>query len=178
MINQTKRQTVSLRIIRLLAICVCLGSAARLQAQAINPEVFKREFEQARQNGEVVARVRVIAAVCADMMSQGKAKTVTLNVCLQVLNVEKGSLKKNDVVLVRHNVTLPSGPGPGTYGYMGAVRRFPFTPGVHGDVVLRWDNDQRRYVPVAGWVAEPNGAAIPAEIGQVFVAPDASKGKS
>jgi hypothetical protein len=162
----------------LLAICVCLGSAAPLQAQAINPEVFKRDFEQARQNGEVVAKVRVLAAVCADTMGQGKAKTVTLNVCLQVLNAEKGTLKKNDIVVVRHNVTLPSGPGPGTYGYMGAVRRFPFTPGVQGDVVLRWDGDQRRYLAVAGWVGEPNGAAIPTEVGQALVAGDTNKGKS
>ena len=106
-----------------------------------------------------------------------KAKTVTLNVGLQVLNVERGPIKKNDMLLVRLSVNLPSGPGPGSYGYMGAVRRFPFTPGVRGDVALRWDSDGRRYLPVAGWVAEPNGAAIPTEVGQAFVAGEASKEK-
>src|SRR5262249_21367545 len=103
---------------------------------------------------------------------EGKNKSVTLQVSLQVLESEKGPIKKNDVLVVTHKVNLPSGPGPGSYGYMGAVRRFPFTPGVEGQVALRWDKDARAYVVIAGWVPAPNNAAIPTEVGKAFVAGD------
>ena len=71
----------------------------------------------------------------------------------------------------------PSGPGPGSYGYMGAVRRFPFTPGVQGSVALNWDKESRRYTNVAGWVPTPNNAAIPTEVGKAFVAGDTAPAK-
>src|SRR5262249_15418602 len=133
------------------------------------------EFDKARQDAEVVAHVRVLAAVCAETAGEGKARSVTLQVSLQVLDAEKGPLKKNDVVVIKHKVNPPSGPGPGSYGYMGAVRRFPFTPGVKGDVALRWDKEARGYSAVAGWVAEPNNAPIPTEVGKAFVAGDSKK---
>jgi hypothetical protein len=49
---------------------------------------------------------------------------------------------------------------------MAALRQFPFTPGVKGNVALRWDKEARRYVGVAGWVPEPNNAEIPKEVGK------------
>jgi hypothetical protein len=149
-----------------LAVCGAFGNA-RLAAAPINPQAFRLRYEEAKKTAEVVAEVRVLSAVCTDAEVKGKARTVTLQVSLQVVNAEKGPVKKNDVLVVSHKVTLPGGPGPLAYGYMAAVRRFPFTPGVEGAVALRWDNASRRYVEVAGWVAMPNGAAIPTEVGKV-----------
>ena len=65
------------------------------------------------------------------------------------------------------------------YGWWGAVAQFPFTPGVHGDVALRWDKEGRRYAVVAGWVATPNrdARAIPTEVGKALVAGDAAGAK-
>jgi hypothetical protein len=143
-------------------------------AQPINPQVYKTQFEAARQDAEVVADVRVLAALCTETAGEGKNKSVTLQVALQVLEATKGA-KKDDLLIVRHKVTLPSGPGPGSYGYMGAVRRFPFTPGVKGSVALRWDDKQRAYTAIAGWVPEANNAAIPTDVGKAFVAGDAAK---
>src|SRR5260370_13425177 len=102
-----------------------------IAAGPINPQVYKKEFEKAKKDADLVAKVRVLAAVCAEAKGE-KARTVTLQVSLQVLDVEKGAAKKNDVLVVSHEVGLPTGPGPRSYGYMGALRRFPFTPGVKG----------------------------------------------
>src|SRR5262249_19313785 len=153
------------------------AAPSRLSAQPINPEVYKKQYEEARKDAEVVARVRVVAAVCTAKEGEGKNQSVTLQVSLQVLDNEKGPIKKNDVLLVHHKVTLPSGPGPGSYGYMGALRRFPFTPGVEGNVALRWDKDARCYAAVAGWVPMPNNTAIPTEVGKAYVAGDVPPGK-
>lgn len=154
------------------------GVESRLAAAPINPAVYKREFEDARKGADVVAQVRVLAAACtAAAGGEGEPRTVTLQVALQVLKAEKGPVKDHDVVLVTRQVKLPTGPGPRSYGYMAEIRRFPFTPGVRGDVALRWDRERRCYVGVAGWVAEPNGAAIPSEPGKVFAAGDAGERK-
>src|SRR5262249_40399130 len=123
--------------------------------QPINPQVYKKQFEKSKSDADVVAKVRVLAAVCTEAKGEKPGK-VTLQVSLQVLDVEKGPVKKNDVLVVSHEVELPAGPGPRSYGYMGALRRFPFTPGVKGDVALRWDKDRKGYVNVAGWVEMPN----------------------
>jgi hypothetical protein len=154
-----------------------LGSAARVAAQPINPQVYKKKFDEVKKDADVVGQVRVLAAVCTETAGQGKAKSVTLQLALQVLEVEKGPIKKNDVLVVSRKVNLPAGPGPGMYGYMGAVRQFPFTPGVKGDVALRWDKEHRTFSVVAGWVPMPNNAAIPREVGQAFVAGDAPAAK-
>jgi hypothetical protein len=145
-----------------------------VRGQTINPHVFKTQFEAARKTAEVVADVRVLAVVCTEVAGEGKARSVTLELALQVLDAGKGT-KKNDVLLVVHKVGLPSGPGPGSYGYMTAVRRFPFTPGVRGSVALRWDEKLRAYTAIAGWVPEANNAAIPTEAGQAFAAGDTAK---
>jgi hypothetical protein len=159
-----------------VALAVGIGPG-RLAAQPINPEVYKKEYEAAVKEAEAVAKVRVLAAVCTAVAGEGKSKSVTLQVSLQVLESEKGPIKKNDVLVVSHKVNLPSGPGPGSYGYMGAVRRFPFTPGVEGQVALRWDKEARSYAVIAGWVPVPNNAAIPTEVGKAFVAGDTPPAK-
>ena len=169
------RTRASIVVIASLAAAAAMSfSGTPAGAQPINPQVYKKQFEEARKDAEVVADVRVVAVVCTETAGEGKAKSVTLRVALQVLEGTKGA-KKNDVLLVVHKVGLPSGPGPGSYGYMGAVRRFPFTPGVHGSVALRWDEKQRAYTAIAGWVPEANNAAIPTEVGKAFVAGDAAK---
>jgi hypothetical protein len=151
---------------------------ARLAGAPINPKVFRQQFEEAKKTAEVVAGVRVLSAVCTEVAGgAGKPKSVTLQVSLQVTAVEKGPAKKNDVLVVSHKVDLPAGPGPRAYGYMAALRRFPFTPGVQGSVALRWDKAHRRYAVVGGWVPTPNNAAIPTDVGKAFVAGDAAKGK-
>jgi len=149
-----------------------IGGAAPVAAQAINPQVHKKAYEEAAKTAEVVAQVRVLAVVCTNFEQKGKAKSATYQVSLQVLESDKGPLKKNEVVVVSRRVILPSGPGPGMYGYMGEIRRFPFTPGVKGQVALNWDKEKRSYVPMAGWVEQPNHAAVPMTVGQAFVAGD------
>jgi len=155
------------------------GGQNRLAAQPINPQVYKEKFDDARKNAEVVAQVRVLAAVCTEVAGEGKAKTATLQLSLQVLDNEKGPIKKNDVLVVTRTVNLPAGPGPGSYGFWAAVRQFPSTPGVKGAVALNWDKEAHRYTAVAGWVPEPNlmPTAIPTEVGKAYVAGDSSPPK-
>jgi hypothetical protein len=143
----------------------------------INPNAFKNKFDDAKKGADVVATVRVLSAVCTEAAGgAGPAgKTVTLQVSLQVLNAEKGPAKKNQVLVVSHKVTLPAGPGPRAYGYQAAVKQFPFTPGVKGSAALRWDKEKRCYAAIAGWVPEPNGAAVPSEVGKAYVAGDSAK---
>jgi hypothetical protein len=150
------------------------GGGARVAAGPINPKAYKIRFDKERANAEVVASVRVLATVCTERTGQGKKGAVTLELALQVLDVEKGPVKKNDVIVIKHKVNLPAGPGPGSYGYWGALRQFPCTAGVQGDVALRWDKEGRRYAVVAGWVASPNmnPTALPTEVGKAFVAGD------
>jgi hypothetical protein len=154
-----------------LAATLWLVGAGPLAAGPINPAVFKQKYEDARKDADVVAQVRVLAAVCAEVGGEDTGKSVTLNITLQVVEAEKGA-KKNDLLVVSRKVTLPAGPGPRAYGYMAAVRQFPFTPGVKGAVALRWDKEHRSYMAVAGWVPEPNNAAIPTDVGKAFVAGD------
>jgi hypothetical protein len=162
-------------VIKLLAVVLTAVLAGPVAAQPINPQVFKKRFEEAKKDAEVVADVQVLSAVCTELAGAGKAKSVTLQLSLLVLDAEKGPAKKNEVLLVAHKVNLPAGPGPGMYGYMGALRQFPFTPGVKGSVALGWDKDARKYTAIAGWVPEPNHAAIPKEVGQAFAWNDVSK---
>jgi hypothetical protein len=164
--------TAAVGVLGVVGILAWTAENAVLSAAPINPEVYKRQFEDARKSADVVAQVRVLAAVCTDVTEEGGNRTATLELSLQVLGVDKGPVKKNDLLVVTHKVSPPAGPGPRAYGYMAAVRQFPFTPGVKGDVALRWDKDHRTYVSVAGWVAEPNDAVIPTEVGKAFVAGD------
>ncbi|HYV37513.1 MAG TPA: hypothetical protein VE988_17540 [Gemmataceae bacterium] len=158
-----------------LAICCVVGVVLPLAAGPINPAVFKDQFEAAAKNAEFVAKVRVVAVTCTATTGEGKSKSADLQLSLQILESQKGPAKKNDVVVVSHKVILPAGPGPGTYGYMAEVRKFPITPGVHGSVALRWDKDARCYTVIAGWVPEANNAAIPTEVGKTYVAGDPVK---
>ncbi len=156
-------------------VFMALGwGGAALAAGPINPKVYKTGFDAAKKDAEVVANVRVLAAVCKAVAGQGKQRTATLELALQVLEVEKGNVKKNDVLVVSHKVNLPAGPGPGMYGYWASLSQFPFTPGAQGDVALRWDKEGRRYTAVAGWVATPNRdpRAIPTEVGKAVAAGD------
>ena len=163
------------RIVALAAIMSGSGHTAWLSAAPVNPAVYSAAFDKAKADAEVVAEVRVVTVVCTDAKKEGdKVSSVTLQVALQVLSAEKGPVKKNEVVVVSRNVTLPSGPGPGMYGYWGQTHQFPFTPGVKGSVALRWDKDARGYVAIAGWVPEPNNDAsdIPTEVGKAMAAKD------
>jgi hypothetical protein len=163
------------RLLLIPALVASIWLVGASTAGPINPAVYKAKFEEARKTAEVVAQVRVLAAAC---IARGEdPKDITLQVALQVLEADKGPVKKGQVLTVTHAVKLPAGPGPRSYGYMGAVRQFPFTPGVKGEVALRWDAKQRSYVAVAGWVAQPNGAAVPADVGKAYVAGDAAEKK-
>jgi hypothetical protein len=154
-----------------------IGPVLQVIAGPINPMVFKKKFEDSKKDAEVVAEVRVLSAVCTETAGEGKAKSVTLQLSLQVLDNEKGPTKKNDVLVVTHKVNLPTGPGPGTYGYRASAQQFPFTPGIKGSVALRWDKEKRQYTAVAGWVPEPNlaVASLPTDVGQAKVASEATK---
>lgn len=169
------RVTFRFAILGLAGVLVSFALVGSGVGGPINPQVFKKKFDEVKKDAEVVADVRVLSAVCTETSGEGKAKSVTLQLSLQVLESEKGPAKKNDVLVVSHKVNLPAGPGPGMYGYMAAVRQFPFTPGVKGNVALRWDKERRNYVVIAGWVAEPNNAAIPKEVGAATVLNEAAK---
>jgi len=168
----------SLRVLAagLTVAVLCGALAGPLGAAPINPAAFKERFEGAAKTAEAVGEVRVLAATCtATEGGGGDPVTVTLQVSLQMLTPDHGPVKKGDVIVVSHKVTLPAGPGPRAYGYMAAVRQFPFTPGVQGNVALNWDKEHRCYRAVAGWVPEPNGAQIPSEVGKSFTAGDNAK---
>jgi hypothetical protein len=141
--------------------------------------MYKTKFDAARKDAEVVAKVRVRAAVCTAVAGEGKQRTANLELALQVLEVEKGKVKKHDVLVVAHKVNLPAGPGPGMYGYWASLSQFPFTPGAQGDVALRWDKEGRRYAAVAGWVPMPNRdpRAVPTEVGKALAAGDTAPAK-
>src|SRR5947209_20225943 len=121
----TSRKSKAKALAILVVAVLAWVANAQLAAAPINPMAFKTQYEEAKKTAEVVASVRVLSATCTEAMAAGKVRTVTLQLSLQVLNVEKGPIKKSDVLVVSHKVTLPSGPGPGAYGYMAAVRRFP-----------------------------------------------------
>jgi hypothetical protein len=175
-VGASLKWSVSLAVVVLTLACT--AGQGRLAAAPINPIVFKRQFEDAKKKAEVVAEVRVLAATCtAAANDENGNRAVTLQLSLQVLNAEKGPAKKNQVVLVTRQVTKSSRPGPAAYGFMAALRQFPLTPGVKGDVALRWDKEKRCYVGVAGWVPEPNEATIPTEVGKSYVAGDESEPK-
>ena len=156
-----------------------LGAEGRLAAGPINPKVFKTKFDKAAKEADLVASVRVLAAVCTGKTGAAKGGTVNLELALQVLKVERGKAKKNEVLVLAHKITLPAGPGPRSYGYWAALRQFPCTPGVHGEVALLWDKETRRYTVVAGWVESPNmnPTALPAEVGKAYTAGDAPAAK-
>jgi len=165
---------VAKRIIGVLILILASQAQADwLYATPINPEAFRIRFESAKKDADVVAEVRVLTVVCTEAKREGdEVRSVTIQVAMQVLVVEKGTVKKNEIVVVAREVQLPAGPGPRSYGYMGALRQFPFTPGVKGNIALRWDKEGRAYVAVAGWVPEPNHAEIPKEVGKAIAAKD------
>jgi hypothetical protein len=161
---------------RTLGAAATLAATTALSAAPINPQVFKTMFDEKSKNAEIVAQVRVAAVTCTEAAGEAPNRTVTLQLTLKALEVEKGDVKKGQTITLTHKVTLPAGPGPRSYGYTAAQRQFPFTPGVTGSVALNYDKEKRVYVVVAGWVPEPNGAAIPTEAGKKIEA-DAEKPK-
>src|SRR6266487_5705807 len=114
MLMSSRIRPVTFLVIGVVTASGWVGGDGRLAAQPLNPQVFKKQFEEAAKTAEVVAQVRVLAAVCTDFEMQGKARTTTLQVSLQVLQSDKGPLKKHEVVVVSRKVSLPSGPGPGS----------------------------------------------------------------
>src|SRR5713101_7614022 len=87
----SKRFLVSARVALFLAAASLVGwlaGSARLAAGPINPQVYKKEFEKVKKDADLVAKVRVLAAVCTEAKGE-KPRTVTLQVSLQVLDVEK-----------------------------------------------------------------------------------------
>jgi hypothetical protein len=173
----TWSRVLAVALVEVIAVLVPLGGAGRLAAAPINPLVYKAQFEAARKDAEVVAQVRVLAVVCTEAANKEGNGAVTLQVALQVLEAEKGPVKKQDVLVVSRQVTPAAGPGPRAYGYMAAQHQFPFTPGVKGSVALRWDPEQRRYAAIAGWVPELNHAPIPTEVGKACVAAEEGSAK-
>ncbi len=161
---------------------------ARNKAYAEFLESVRKTYEKAKQSADVVAEVRVLTVVCtaARKDKDGKLKSVTLQIAMQVLAVEKGNVKKNEIAVVSRDVETPqilTGkpgyiPGPpktvdllnGKNGYpnIGFDRHFPMAPGVKGHVALRWDEGSRSHVPIAGWVTETSTSDIPVEVGKAF----------
>ena len=157
----------------LVLLFVVMGASP---AGTYNPQYYKEKFDEAKKKAEVVADVRVLSAVCTESAAAGQR--LTLQLSLQVLESAKGPAKKNDVLVVSYKVKLPSNAGiPALYGYMAEVHRFPFTPGVKGNVALNWDKEKRQYVVVGGLVQEANlnTKALPREVGQAKTASEPAK---
>src|SRR5262245_56696030 len=154
-----------------LVLVAALAGGGRLAGAPPGPRFFEDRYEQARKQAEVVARVRVVSAVCTEAAGEKTTPMVTLQLALQVLDAEKGPARKNDVIVISREVMLISGPG-GT-GFTSAVRQCPLDPGVEGSVALRWDEERRRYQLIGGLVPPGrNGDAIPREVGKAAVAGD------
>lgn len=148
--------------------------APQTTASPVNPQAHKTAFEAAKKDAEAVVDVRVLSVVCTQSDKEGdKVRAVTLQLALQVTGVEKGPLAKNQIVVVSHHVDFPWGPGPGAYGYMATLHRFPFDAGGVGSVALRWDEKARAWQGIAGWVPTPGSGVIPTEVGQAACAKDA-----
>jgi hypothetical protein len=162
-------------ILRPTAALALFAFVAVAAAAPINPAVYKTAYDEKSKNAEVVVQVQVVSAACTEAAGPADNRTVTLELGLKVLEVEKGTVKKGDVLTVVHKVTLPAGPGPRSYGYMAAQRQFPFTPGVKGFAALNPDKKKTGYDVVVGWVPEPNNAAIPTEVGKKIEAAEKPK---
>ena len=162
----------------IMVMVLVLSLANRAYAPPIPDLVIKGQFEKLSATAEVVAHVRVVAAVCSDVKGDEDNRLVSLQLALQILDAKKGPVRKNDVVVVRHQVSLRSRKVAPAYDYLNVARGFPFVPGVKGDVALRWDAEQRQYQSVAGFVAAPDlTTPIPTQPGQVFVAGDMARPK-
>ncbi|QVL32830.1 hypothetical protein KIH39_02605 [Telmatocola sphagniphila] len=130
---------------------------------------IKKQFESDKKEAEVIAEVRVLSVVCTEASGQDPMERLfELNICLQVLKVEKGSIRKNDLVVVSRSVTTILHPYADTTFY----HKFPVNPGVKENVALKWDVQARRYGIVSGWVAEPfsSGLNFPREVGKAISA--------
>lgn len=163
---------------------------ARRKAEAAFLESVRKKYEAAKEAGDVVIEVRVLTVVCsaARKDDDDKLKSVTLQIAMQVLSVEKGPIKKNEIVVVSRDVETPqivtikhynTGTkqvdmlnGKNVYPNIGYSPQFPLAPGAKGNVTLRWDVDRRVYVPTAGWLIEPSPDGIPVEVGKALSAKD------
>src|SRR4051812_470920 len=65
-------------------------SNPHLAAGPINPAAFEKQYQDARKTAEVDVQVRCLAAVCTATEGEGKMKTVSLQLSMQVLKADKG----------------------------------------------------------------------------------------
>jgi hypothetical protein len=84
------------------------------------------------------------------------------------VKADKGPVREGELLLATHQVTWNNGPAPvALYGRQGALRSFPCVAGARGQVALRWDDQRRCYLGVAGWVPELPRGSPPTEAGKV-----------
>jgi hypothetical protein len=158
-------------------------AAIKAQEKAWKAHLDSRReaFEKAKGDAEVVVEVRVLTTLCTKAhRTDGKLTLGTIQIAMQVLSVEKGAVKKHEIVVVSRDVDtpqiitpkgyIPAPPkqidvlnGKPIYPGLGANRDFPLAPGVKGNVALRWNKETRLYAGVAGWVTEPNEEGVPVE---------------
>jgi hypothetical protein len=159
---------------------------ARKKAEAAYLESLQKGFKKAKATADVVAEVRVVTVVCTEAQKKdNKLNSVTVQIAMQILEVEKGPIKKNEIVVVSRRVETPQelvaqGYIPGAkrtvdvldgksiYPNVGMSRDFPLAPSVKGHVALTWDKEARAYVPLAGWVTEPRPEGVPVEVGKAI----------
>jgi hypothetical protein len=92
-----KIEEIIMRSLSIVLLFTAFIADASVHAQAVNPAVFRDAFDKAKGDAEVVADTRVATVVC----TEAKGGSITLQVALQVvLAVEKGPLKKNEIVVV------------------------------------------------------------------------------
>lgn len=162
----------------------------RKKAEIAYLDSLRKSLDKAKADADIVVEVRVLNVVCTEARKEeGKLKSVVIQIAMQVRAVEKGPIKKNEIVVVSRQVETPQvvafnsyipSPkkqfdvlnGKTVYPGMGGRRDFPLAPGVKGSVALRWDKESRAYIAVAGWVTEPNAEGIPVEVGKALSAKD------
>ena len=156
---------------------------ARQKAEAAHLAAVRKTYDTATATADVVAEVRVLSVVCQEAHNdkEGKLLSVTLQIAMQVLAVEKGGVEKNDILVVTRDVETPQVvtithyntrtrtidmlDGKKSYSNLGLRPEFPFAPDTQGNVALTCDEKRRGYLPLAGWVTEKSYGEIPIEVG-------------
>jgi hypothetical protein len=138
---------------------------ARQKAEAAHLAAVRKTYDTATATADVVAEVRVLSVVCKEARhdKEGKLLSITLQIAMQVLAVERGGVETNDILVVTRDVETPQ--MVTITHYNTGTRTVDLLEGNKGNVALTWDEKRRGYLPLAGWLTERSLEEIPVEVG-------------